>query len=78
MFMCPDPRAGAVRGALAAAARGVARQRGGGGAAQLPGVPRPGAGLPLPGGHHHSHQPGVEAILHKCIREGSCRKEISM
>ena len=66
MFMCPDPRAGAVRGALAAAARGVAWQRGGGGAAQLPGVPRPGAGLPLPGGHHHSHQPGVEAILHTC------------
>ena len=53
-----------MRGAVAAAARDGARQRGGGGAAQLPGVPRPGAGLPLPGGHHHAHQPGVEVVYY--------------
>ena len=74
--MCPDPRAGAVRGAVAAAARGGARQRGGGGAAQLPGVPRPGAGLPLPGGHHHTHQPGVEALLHVTVTHLSCQRNI--
>ena len=65
-----------MRGAVPAAARGGARQRGGGGAAQLPGVPRPGAGLPLPGGHHHTHQPGVEALLHVTVTHLSCQRNI--